>query len=141
MANAIYDKYKEALLSGAANSSLTTETVKVSLIDANTAAEPFIATDQFYDDVTTANSVLATVTLSNVTVTNGVLDADDVSFTSVSDTSTDGDADALLFWIDTGNTATSRLVAWMDTNIDGLPITPDGSDVDVTWAVDGIFKL
>lgn len=141
MANAIYDKYKEALLSGAANSSLTSETVKVSLIDSAASAEPYTATDEFYDDVTTANSVLATVTLSNVTVTNGVLDADDITFTSVTDISTDGDADALLFWIDTGDTATSRLVAYMDTNIDGLPITPDGSDIVVTWAVDGIFKL
>ena len=141
MANAIYDKYKEAILSGAANSSLTSETVKVSLIDSAVSAEPYTATDEFYDDVTIANTVLATVTLSNVTVTNGVLDADDVTFTSVTDISTDGDADALLFWIDTGDTATSRLVAYMDTNIDGLPITPDGSDIVVTWAVDGIFKL
>ena len=134
MANAIYDKYKQSLLSGAANVALDSETVKVSLVDS--ADESFNSTDQYYSDVVTAG-VVATATLQNVTVTNGVLNADDVSFSSVSgDTS-----EALLFWIDTGNTSTSHLIAWIDTNIDGLPITPDGSDIDVTWAVDGIFKL
>lgn len=139
MANAIYDKYKEALITGAANVSLTDETVKISLINANT--ENFNSTDEFYDDVTVANGVIATATLENVTANNGVVDADDITFESVTDTTTDGDAEALLIWIDTGNTATSRLVAWMDTNIDGLPITPDGSNVDITWSSQGIFKL
>ena len=139
MPNAIYDKYKQALLGGTANVSLTDETVKISLINANT--ESYVSTDEFYDDVTVANGVIATATLQNITVTNGVVDADDVSFASVTDTTTDGDAEALLIWIDTANTATSRLVAWMDTNIDGLPITPDGSNVDITWSSQGIFKL
>lgn len=134
MANAIYDKYKQSLLSGTANVALDSETVKVSLVDS--ADESFNSTDQYYSDVVTAG-VVATATLQNVTVTNGVLNADDVSFSSVSgDTS-----EALLFWIDTGNTSTSHLVAWIDTNIDGLPITPDGSNVDITWSASGIFKL
>ena len=56
MANAIYDKYKTSLLTGTANVSLTTETVKISLI--NSGVENFIATDQFYSDVTVANGVI-----------------------------------------------------------------------------------
>lgn len=138
MANAIYDKYKEALLNGSANTSLTSETVKVSLIESNTSVEPFTSTDEFYSDVT---SVVATATLTNVTVTDGVLDADNLTFESVTDTTVDGYADALLFWIDTGNTSTSRLVAWMDSDINGLPITPDGANIDITWSSSGIFKL
>lgn len=138
MANVIYDKYKEALLSAEDNVSLTsnTTTVKVSLI--NSDVEVFNSTDQFYDDITVANGVIATTTLANTSVTNGVLDGDNLVFETVED---EIECEALLFWIDTGNTATSRLVAWMDTNIDGLPITPDGSNVDVTWSTSGIFKL
>ena len=136
MANAIYDKYKEALLNGDDDSALSTSNVVVSLI--NSDVETYTATDQFYDDVTTANGVIATVALTNVTVTDGVFDADNVSFLSVEEQT---ECEALLFWIDTGQANTSRLVAYMDTNIDGLPITPDGSNVDVTWSTDGIFKL
>lgn len=139
MANAIYNKYKEALLSGSANSDLTTETVKVSLIDANT--EVFTSTDEFYDDITDANCVVATATFTSKTVTDGVFDADNITFSSVDAANSDGDAEALLIWIDTGNTATSRLVAWMDTGINGLPTTPDGDDITVTWSSSGIFKL
>lgn len=132
MANAIYDKYKESLLSGAANVALDSETVKISLID--TAEETYNSTDQFYSDVA---NVVSSATLANVSITNGVLNADDVTFVDLTGES----AEALLIWIDTGNTETSHLVAWMDTNIDGLPITPDGSNVDITWSTDGIFKL
>lgn len=132
MANAIYDKYKESLMGGAANVALDSETVKISLID--TAEEVFTSTDQFYSDVA---NVVATETLANVSITNGVLNADDIRFESVSGAS----AEALLIWIDTGDANTSHLVAWMDTNIDGLPITPDGSNVDITWSTSGIFKL
>ncbi len=137
MANAIYDKYKEALLTGASDSALNDGNLKVALI--NTDNESYTATDQYYSDVSAlANTAVANATLTNVTLTNGVLDADDVRFVSVTDTT---ECEALLFYIDTGNTATSRLVAYMDTNINGLPITPDGSNVDISWSTSGIFKL
>jgi len=29
----------------------------------------------------------------------------------------------------------------MDTNINGLPMTPDGSNVEISWSTSGIFKL
>ena len=85
------------------------------------------------------SGVVATVTLANVTATSGVIDADNVTFESVANTTPE--SEALLFWIDTGSAATDRLVAWLDTNIDGFPITPDGSNVDITWSTSGIFKL
>lgn len=135
MANAIYDKYKESLLVAANNVSVIDETVKVSLIDSD--AEAFTATDQYYSDVE-ANAVIATATLENVTVVNGVVDADDLLFETVTE---ETECEALLFWIDTGDANTSHLIAYMDTNINGLPITPDGSNVSVTWSTSGIFKL
>ena len=137
MANAIYDKYKEALLGGESDVALDDGNFLIALL--NTDNETYTSTDQFYSDLTLpANTIIATANLENVTVVNGVLDADDIDFGPITEqTSTE----ALLFYIDTGNTATSRLVAYMDTNIDGLPITPDGSNVQITWSTSGIFKL
>ena len=83
--------------------------------------------------------LFSTATLANVSITDGVLDADDVRFLTVPNGS--DAAEALLIWIDTADANTSHLVAWLDTNIDGLPITPDGSNVDITWSSQGIFKL
>ena len=140
MANAIYPKYKEALLTGDSNISLSSGTVKISLVDADTTA--YSSLNQFYSDLD-ANGIITTASMTNKTVTNGVFDADDVTFTSVSaNTSlTDGIGDSLLIWIDTSDANTSRLVAWLDTNVSGLPITPDGSNVDITWNSSGIFQL
>ena len=120
MANAIYDKYKEALLSDSSNISVVGGAFKVSLINSDLTA--FGSTDEFYLDLNSDSGVVATVTLANVTATSGVIDADNVTFESVANTTPE--SEALLFWIDTGSAATDRLVAWLDTNIDGFPITP-----------------
>lgn len=135
MANAIYNKYKEALLAAANNASLVDGNLKISLIDSDQTM--FSAGDEFYSELANTESILATTTLTNVSVTGGVLDADDVTFTAV----TGNQAEALLLWVDTQDENTSRLVAWMDTGIDGLPITPDGTDIDIVWNTSGIFKL
>ena len=137
MANAIYPDYKEALLSGSTDTALTSGTVKVSLIDTGVAGGTYDPTDTMYSDIPAA-SVISTVTLASKTVTDGIFDADDIAFLSVPA----GDpCEALLFWIDTGVTTTSRLVAWLDTGITGFPITPSGGNIDVTWNASGIFRL
>ena len=138
MANAIYNKYKEALISGGVSVAMNGGNLSVSLVDSNVT--PFGSTDEFYNElVDSVNGVVATETLANVTLTNGVLDADDITFTAVPDAKPE--SEALLFWINTGDPTTSRLVAWMDTDIDGFPIDPDGTDITVTWSTSGIFKL
>ena len=134
MTDAIYPKYKQALLSGDSNIALDSETVKVSLVDTDVLS--YSSLDQYYSDLD-ANGIIGSVTLSNVTVTNGVLDGDDVSIVPDSNT----ESEALLFWIDTANTQTSRLVAWLDDSVTGLPIIPNGSNVDITWNASGIFQL
>jgi hypothetical protein len=134
MTDLIYPKYKEALLSGASDISLDTETVKVSLLDTDVQAQS--NTDQFYSDIN-ENAEIGTVVLANTSVSNGVFSADDVSIVPESNT----ESEALLLWIDTANTETSRLVAWLDDSVTGLPITPNGSNVDITWNQSGIFQL
>lgn len=133
MANAIYPLYKQALLDASANVDINDGTVKVALVD--TGVYTYSATDEF---LTSLTGVVGTAqTINNTTVTNGVFDGDDVTYTSVSGNT----VEALVIYIDTGSAATSRLVAYIDTGVTGLPLTPNGGDVSITWSASGIFQL
>jgi hypothetical protein len=71
------------------------------------------------------------------TVTNGVFDGADVTYTAV----TGNSVEALVIYVDTGTAATSPLVAYIDTGVTGLPVTPNGGNISVTWNASGIFSL
>ena len=133
MTNAVYPKYKEAILDALANSDLNDGTVKVALIDTGTYT--YNAAHDFLNDV---SGIVGTAqTINNTTVTNGLFDGDDVTFTAVSGAT----VEALIIYIDTGSSATSRLVAYIDTSVTGLPVTPNGGDIVVTWNASGIHAL
>lgn len=134
MANTVYPKYKQALLNGDSNISLASGTVKVALIDTNDVA--YSAAHDFFNDVSAA--VVGTPqTIGSKSITNGLFDGADVTFSAVS-----GDqCEALIIFIDTGTPSTSRLVAYIDTGVTGLPVTPNGGDIAVTWNASGIFQL
>jgi hypothetical protein len=132
MPNALYPKWKEAISQNTANSSLT-GTVKVALVDTGTYT--YSAAHEFYSSV---SGVVGTPqTIGSKTYTNGVFDGSDVTFTAVSGSS----AEALVLYIDTGTAGTSRLVAFIDTSVTGLPVTPNGGDISITWNASGIFAL
>ena len=133
MANAIYPLYKQALLDGDTNIDVNDGTVKVALIDTGTYT--YSAAHDFYDDLT---GVVGTPgTIANTTVANGLFDGDPVTFSAV----TGNSVEALIIYIDTGVAGTSRLVAYIDTGVTGLPVTPNGGDITVTWNGSGIFQL
>lgn len=133
MANAMYPKWKEALLQATSNSALT-GTVKVALID--TGVYTYNAADEFYTSI--SSGVVGTpVTLGTKTYTGGVFDAADSTWTAVSGST----VEALVFYVDTGVAGTSRLVAYIDTGVTGLPVTPNGGDIVATWNASGIFAL
>lgn len=133
MANAIYPKFKEAMMDDLTNADLNDGTVKVALVDTGTYT--YNAAHDFLDDV---SGVVGTAqTIANTTVTNGLFDGDNVTFTAVSGNS----VEALIIYIDTGSAATSRLVAYIDTSVTGLPVTPNGGDITITWNASGIFQL
>lgn len=135
MANAVFPKYKEALLTGSSNISLTTGTVKVLLVDL--ADYTYSAAHDMLDDVAAGSIVATSGALSGKTVTNGLFDADDTSFASVT-----GDvSEALIYYIDTGVSSTSRLVYFEDSNVTGLAVTPNGSNISLTHNASGIFQL
>lgn len=133
MANAIYPKYKEAILQSAANSNMSSGTVKVALIDTGTYT--YSAAHEFYSSVT---GVVGTPqTIGTKAFTNGIFDGQDVTFTAVTGSS----VEALIIYIDTGTAGTSRLIAFIDTSVTGLPVTPNGGDIGITWNASGIFAL
>ena len=94
MANALYPKWKQALLEFTANNDLDGQTVKVALV---TAGYTYSSSDQYYSSVS-ASVVGTPQTLGSKTFTNGVFDAADVTFTSVSGSQ----VVSLVIYIDTG---------------------------------------
>jgi hypothetical protein len=134
MANAIYPKYKETILGAATNTNLLSGTVKVALVD--TGVYTYSASDQFLTSLTGVVSTAQTIGATK-SVTNGVFDGGDVTFPTV----TGNTVEALVIYVDTGSAATSPLVAYIDTSVTGLPVTPNGGDITVTWNASGIFAL
>ncbi len=123
MANAIYPKAKEAFLNGEID--LTDNTIKVALVDTGTYT--YNTAHDFYNDV---SGVLGTpVALSSKTVTSGVFDAADCTFTTPSAGTS---IEALIIYKDTGTASTSNLIAYIDTGT-GLPFTSNGADIDIVW--------
>jgi len=133
MANAIYPIYKQALLDGLTDIDLNDGTVKAALIDTGTYT--YSAAHDFYNDL--AGVVGTPGAIGNTTVTTGLFDGDNVTFTAV----TGATVEAIVIYIDTGNVATSRLVAYLDTGVTGLPVTPNGGDITIAWNASGIFQL
>ena len=131
--NALYPKWKQALLEFTADNDLDGQTVKVALV---TAGYTYSGANQYYSSVS-ASVVGTPQTLSNKTFTDGVFDADDVTFLAVSGSQ----VVSLVIYIDTGNPATSPLVAFIDTGVTNLPVTPNGGDISITWNSTGIFSL
>lgn len=137
MANAIYPKYKEALLNNSANSAITgsgTTGLYVALVDTGTYT--YSASHEFYSSL---SGVVGTdQEITTPTLTNGVVDGGDVTFSAVSGNS----AEALVIYRkNAGANTTWRLVAYIDTGQTGLPVTPNGGNITITWNASGIFAL
>ena len=138
MPNAIYPLYKQALLAGDANADLdnntTTDGVYVALID--TGVYTYSASHQFYSSL--SGIVGTPQRITSPTVTNGVLDGGDVTFTAVSGNSVEA---LIIYRQNAGANTTWRLVAYIDTGVTGLPVTPNGGDITIQWNASGILAL
>jgi len=134
MANALYDSAREAFMTGAIN--MSANTIKAALV--KSTYTPDLAAHNFYDDVS-AELIGTDQTLGSKTVTGGVFDAADVTFTAVTGGST---VNYVLIYKDTGTPSTSNLIALIDTGT-GLPLATNGGDVVITWdnGANKIFKL
>lgn len=135
MANALFDKGREGFLDGSI--SWTANTIKAVLLD-SAFYTPVLATDTYLSDIAVPARIATSPPLVGKTATAGVADADDDIFTLV----TGPQAEYLVLYQDTGSDATSRLICIMDTAV-GLPVTPSGGDILLTWnnGPNKIFKL
>ena len=137
MANAIYPKYKEALLNNSADSALTgsgATGLYVALIDTGTYT--FSSAHQFYSSL--SGIVGTDQEILTPTLVNGTVDGGDVTFTAVSGASVEA---LVLYRKNAGANTTWRLIAYIDTSVTGLPVTPNGGDITITWNASGIFTL
>ena len=138
MANALYPKWKEALLQNSADSDLDgsgTTGVYVALVDTGTYT--YNAAHEFYSSLSgivgTDQEIGATKSYSA-----GVFDGGDVTFTSV----TGNTVEALVIYRkNAGANTTWRLIAYIDTGVTGLPVTPNRGNISITWNASGIFAL
>lgn len=112
MANQLYPKFKEYLLDV-----LLTATVKVQLVD--TSLYTYSAAHQYLSDIPSGARVGAPVALSSKTATSGVFDSADPTWAGLTGAPS---IEAVVYYIDTGVEATSRLVYFLDT-APGLPIS------------------
>jgi len=137
MANAIYPKYKEALLNASANSALTgtgTTGLYAALVDTGTYT--YNAAHEFYSSL---SGVVGTdQEIGSVTLVGGLIDGADISYTAVSGATVEA---IVLYRKNAGANTTWRLVAYIDTGVTGLPVTPNGGNINVAWHATGIVQL
>lgn len=141
MANAVYPIYKTALGAASANVSLTvndaTDGPFCALVD--TGLYTYAAAHDFFNDLA---GIIGTdqriVTPTFGTVAQGVLDGDNLTYTAVTGASIEA---LVVYRKNAGANTTWRLVVYLDTSQTGLPLTPNGGDITVTWSASGIFGL
>jgi hypothetical protein len=139
MANAIYPLYKQSLLAGDTNTDLDTNTTQdgVYAVLIDTGVYTYSSTHQFYSSAV-AGAIGTPQRITNPTVTNGLFDGDNVTYTAVTGNSAEA---IILYRQNSGANTTWRLVAYIDTSVTGLPVTPNGGDITITWNASGIFQL
>jgi hypothetical protein len=130
MANAIYPIFKQRLLDKALD--LDTDTIKAILIDS--ADYTYSAAHDDLADVA-AGAQVAVATLGTLTIALGVFDSADFSWTAV----TGDQSEAIILYDDTH--ASDALIAFYDSSMTGMPVTPNGGDINVTVHASGWFAL
>ena len=133
MANALYDFGRENLLG--ADIDWDASNMRINLLDAADYTRN-LATDDALNDIPAAARVATSGNLASKTKTAGTADAADVTFTLV----TGDQSEQVACYKETGVESTSLLIANWDTST-GLPITPNGADINVIFNASGLFKI
>ena len=131
MANALYTKGKERILSGGVD--FVNNPIKALAVSSAYAAN--LTTHEFLSDVE-EHRLGSDQTLANKTVAGGRFDGDDVTWPGVAAGST---AKAVILYKDTGSAGTSPLLVYTDT-ITGWPLATSGGDITVQWD-NGAYRI
>jgi hypothetical protein len=142
MANALFDPGREGFLAGEID--WDTAVIKASLVRGYT----FSAAHKFVSEITGAGGTLVATTaaFTTKTVTGGVADADNMTWTAVPAGAAIPavvifQSSAVTGGADVAATA-QRLIGYIDSAT-ALPVTPNGGDIVVSWdnGASRIFKL
>lgn len=136
MANALYPAFKDAI--GEEKHHMTTDDLRAILADA--ADYTYSSAHDFLDDVL-ADARVATVALATKTWVNGVFDSADFTWSAV----TGDQCEDVIIYNHDGNGAAAdagrQLVAFYDTGMTGMPVTPNGGDINGTVHASGWFEI
>lgn len=135
MANLLYPKFKQQLLNK--QQDLDTDGIRAILVDS--ADYTYNSAHDFLDDVAVAGRVAVSSDLGSPTINDGTFDTADFTWTAV----TGDQSEAIILYnhgmagADTGR----GLIAFYDASITGMPVTPNGGDINVTVNASGWFSL
>ena len=143
MANAFFENYRNLLGGGGTHAlpDLSTggNNIKFHLLD---TADHTVSLSADVDeaDITNAAIVATSANLSSQTfgtVSVGTFDHADETLGTVT-----GDAsEEIVYWYDTTTDTTSPLICRFDTFASGMPVTPNGGNIDVQISTSGVFTL
>lgn len=136
MTKVLYPKYGELMQNSAHTSHLTAD-LRVGLL---TNAYTYSATHTKLSDVAGGARVgLASSALTSVTTTDGLLNAADYAFSSLSGSTVQR---VVIYELDTGDVEDSLLIYYMDEDSSGSPMstTPSGGTFTVSIG-SGLFKV
>lgn len=135
MANTLYDKARQRFLEGQFD--WINDTIKVYLVSSQGYTMD-VTNHQYISDVGPSGRIAGPVTLTNKATTGGAADADDCTFTAVSGNT----INSIVIFKEDSSESVSPLICYIDTAT-GLPITPNGGDIIVTWdnGVNKIFRV
>jgi hypothetical protein len=138
MANAIYPLFKQELMKGTSNNLLNSAEgatgVYCALVDTGTYT--YSAAHQFYSSL--SGIVGTDQEILSKTQTNGTFDGTDLTYTAVTGATVEA---LVLYRKNAGANTTWPLIAYIDTGVTGLPVTPNGGNITITWNASGIFTL
>lgn len=138
MANAVYPLFKQEILKGTANNLLNSAEgatgVFCALVDTGTYT--YSAAHQFYSSLT--GIVGTDQEILTKTQVTGIFDGTDLTYTAVTGATVEA---LVLYRKNAGANTTWPLIAYIDTGVTNLPVTPNGGNIVVTWSASGIFQL
>lgn len=138
MANALYPLWKQEILKGTANNLLNSAEgatgVFAALVD--TGVYTYSAAHQFYSSLT--GIVGTDQEILTKTQVTGTFDGTDLTYAAVTGASVEA---IVLYRKNAGANTTWPLIGYIDTGVTGLPVTPNGGNITITWNASGIFTL
>lgn len=137
MANALYDAGRQNFLEG--NIAWLTDDIRLVSIDEGDDAVDLV-NDNALDDILVGAREFESGNFAGKTSTDGTADASDL--TPAFAAAVGDEFESISLFLESGVESTSLLICNIDT-ASGLPLTPDGSNIEVLWSggADRIFTL